>query len=232
MKRRRRLPAAPTTGALRPDAIARGNARAQTARIAPGSVDLALWSPPYLVGKSYERGLDLSSWTKLIDELFALHARVLRPGGFAVVDIADVLAWPDPALGAAPAATDPDRRGPVTADQVAAARRADPAASNAALARRLGCSEQTVSRRLRTSAHRSGRRPRTRVLATSALVEQAADKAGLHLCDHRIWAKTPAWKNNAWHASSYRSVDEWEHLLFFQRPGPFVYDRSRLDPAE
>ncbi len=43
---------------------------------------------------------------------------------------------------------------------------------------------------------------------------------------------TPAWRNNAWTASSYRAVDEWEHLLFFHRPSPFVYDRRRLKHDE
>lgn len=50
---------------LRPKAIACGDARAQTARIMPASVDLALWSPPYLVDKPYERDMDLRGWTTL-----------------------------------------------------------------------------------------------------------------------------------------------------------------------
>ena len=120
----RRLPPAPATGRLRPNAIACGDARTQTARIAPGTVDLALWSPPYLVGKDYEQGLTLAKWTALIEELFALHAKVLRPGAFAVVNIADVLAWPDPTLPPGPQAINRARQGHVTAGDVAPARTA------------------------------------------------------------------------------------------------------------
>ena len=228
----RRLPPAPATGRLRPNAIACGDARAQTARIAPGTVDLALWSPPYLVGKKYERDLTLAAWTALIEKLFALHARVLRPGAFAVVNIADVLAWPDPALPPGPQAINRTRKGRITAGEVAAARAAAPGASNAELARRLGCSEQTIARRIKGNAHRTGRRTATRVLTTSTIIERAALVAGLYLYDHRIWSKTPAWKNGQWHASSYRAVDEWEHLLVFHLPGPFAYDRDRIDHDE
>lgn len=227
----RRLAPAPG-GRLLPNAIACGDAREQTARIGPGTVDLALWSPPYLMRKPYERDLSLRSWTGLMNELLALHATVLRPGAFAVVNISDVRAWPDPALPPGPYAEIRGRQGGVTAADVAAARRARPDASEKEIARLLGCSDQTVARRERGSAHRAGRRPPSRVLRTSGIVEEAAAAAGLYLYDHRIWSKTPAWRNNAWTASSYRAVDEWEHLLFFHRPGPFVHDRSRLDHDE
>ena len=219
-------------GRLLPNAIACGDAREQSARIGPGTVDLALWSPPYLMGKPYERDLDLRSWTDLMRELLAVHARILRPGAFAVVNISDVRTWPDPALPPGPYAEVRHRQAGVTAADVAAARHAHPEASQHEIARLLGCSDQTIARRERGSAHRAGRRPPTRVLRTSAIVEQAASAAGLYLYDHRIWSKTPAWKNNAWTASSFRAVDEWEHLLFFHKPGPFVHDRDRLDQHE
>ncbi|MCY4636044.1 MAG: DNA methyltransferase [Acidobacteria bacterium] len=219
------------TGRLLPNAIACGDAREHTARIPPESVDLALWSPPYLMDKPYERDLDITSWTELMRELLGLHATVLRPGGFAVVNIGDVRAWPDPALPPGPYARIRHREGSVTAAAVAA-RQTHPGASEREIARLLGCSEQTVARREHGSAHRAGRRPPSRVLRTSGIIEDAASAAGLYLYDHRIWSKTPAWKNNAWTASSYRAVDEWEHLLFFHRPGPFVYDRNRIDQHE
>ena len=220
------------SGRLLPNAIACGDAREQSARIGPKTVDLALWSPPYLMGKPYERDLDLRSWSGLIRELLAVHARILRPGAFAVVNISDVRTWPDPALPPGPYAEVRYRQDGVTAADVAAARRAHPEASEREIARLLGCSDQTVARRERGSAHRAGRRPPTRILHTSAIIEEAATAAGLYLYDHRIWSKTPAWRNNAWTASSFRAVDEWEHLLFFHKPGPFVHDRDRLDQYE
>ena len=225
-------PTEATGGRLLPNAIACGDAREQTARIQAGTVDLALWSPPYLMNKPYERGASLESWTRLMRELLALHAQILRPGAFAVVNISDMRTWPDPALPPGPYAEIRHRQGGVTAADVAAARHMRPNASEREIARLLGCSEQTVARRERGSAHRAGRRPPTRVLRTSAIVEDAAAASGLYLYDHRIWSKTPAWKNNAWTGTSLRAVDEWEHLLFLHRPGPFVYDRDRLDDDE
>lgn len=50
------------------------------------------------MGKPYERDLSVRSWTQLMYELLALHATVLRPGAFAIVNIGDVRTWPDPAL--------------------------------------------------------------------------------------------------------------------------------------
>ena len=50
------------------------------------------------MGKPYERDLSVRSWTELMYKLLALHATVLRPGAFAVVNIGDVRTWPDPAL--------------------------------------------------------------------------------------------------------------------------------------
>ena len=128
-------------------------------------------------------------------ELLALHATVLRPGAFAVVNICDVRTWPDPALPPGPYAERRHRQGSVTAADVAAARRAHPDASDKEITGMLGCSDQTVARREQGSAHRAGRRAPTRVLRTSAIVEDAATAAGLYLYDHRIWSKTPAWKN-------------------------------------
>ena len=221
-----------SAGRLLPNAIVCGDAREHTARIAPGTVDLALWSPPYLMGKPYERDHTLRSWTELMHKLLALHAQVLRPGAFAVVNISDVRTWPDPQLPPGPYTEIRHRQGGVSAADVAAARRANPGASDKEIGRLLGCSDQTVARRERGSAHRAGRRAATRVLRTSTVIENAATAAGLYLYDHRIWSKTPAWKNNAWTAGSYRAVDEWEHLLFFHKPGPYVHDRNRLDHHE
>lgn len=224
-------PNAPT-GRLLPNAIVVGDAREQTARIEPETVDLALWSPPYLMGKPYESDLDLQKWTALMQDLLALHATVLRPGAFAVVNISDLRTWPDPTLPPGPYAEVRGRQEKVSAADVAAAQREHPEANEKEIAHLLGCSPQTVGRRKRGSAHRAGRRPPTRVLRTSTIIEQAATRAGLYLFDHRIWSKTPAWQNNAWTASSYRAVDKWEHLLFLHKPGPFVHDRTRLDHYE
>lgn len=44
--------------------------------------------------------------------------------------------------------------------------------------------------------------------------------------------KDAAWENSRWSSLSYRSVDEFEYLYFFWKPGVTAVDRSRLAPAE
>ena len=64
------------------------------------------------------------------------------------------------------------------------------------------------------------------------MIEEAASAVSLYLYDRRIWLKDAAWENSKWHTLSYRSVDEFEYLYFFWKPGITVIDRSRLTPEE
>ena len=50
--------------------------------------------------------------------------------------------------------------------------------------------------------------------------------------DRRIWKKDAAWENSQWHSSSYRSVDEFEYLYFFWKPGETQISRNRLSKRE
>src|SRR5437879_7833614 len=54
-------------------------------QIQPNSIALSFWSPPYHVGKQYEKGHSYSEWRKLITEALKLHFPILRPGAFVVV---------------------------------------------------------------------------------------------------------------------------------------------------
>ena len=47
-----------------------------------------------------------------------------------------------------------------------------------------------------------------------------------------MWVKDPAWQNCEWHSTSYRSIDEFEYLYFFWKPGITRVDRRRLNPKE
>ena len=97
----------------------------------------------------------------------------------------------------------------------------------------LGCSEQTVQRRLEGNNARGGKYEcSTKVLLTGAMVEKWAADAGLYLYDQRIWHKDPCWINSRWHATSYRAVDEFEHVYVFWQPGTVEYDRARLSSRE
>ena len=121
----------------------------------------------------------------------------------------------------------------VTRADVLAAKRAYPDYNRYQLADLLGVSEQTVQRRLEHNNVRGGKyATQTRVRLVGGLVEQWGTQAGLYLYDRRVWAKDPAWENGRWHSSSYRSVDEFEYLYVFWKPGITTVDRQRLSPDE
>lgn len=227
------MPTPDRDAAYLPDGIHEGDCRDLLPLIAPESVDLSVWSPPYFVGKSYEADLDYAGWLDLLRHVLALHAPILRPGGFVVVNIADILAFPDENLPRIQADVVTGKRQPVTREAIEAAKAAHPTASRDELASILGCSEQTIDRRLNGNNVRGGKHAvQTRVLLTAGLVERFAHDAGLHLYDRRIWLKDPAWANSRWMSRSYRAVDEIEHVLFFWRPGITKVDRGRLRPGE
>ena len=71
-----------------------------------------------------------------------------------------------------------------------------------------------------------------KVKLVGGLIEQWADEAGLYLYDRRVWVKDPCWENGQWHSLSYRSVDEFEYVYVFWKPGITTIDRTRLAKAE
>lgn len=213
--------------------IATGDSREWMKRIDAGSVDLSFWSPPYFVGKSYEAHLDFDGWKELIADVIAAHSRVMKPGAFMVVNIADILCFRDGEMPRFQADNVARKTSPVTRADVVAAMAANPGANRHHLAAILGCSEQTVQRRIEGNNVRGGKHETpTRVKLTAGLVEKWALDAGMYLYDRRVWHKDPCWANCQWHSNSYRSVDEFEHLLVFWQPGVVTYDRNRLERIE
>ena len=213
--------------------IYQGDARALLRQVCPESVALSFWSPPYFVGKTYETELDFAAWADLLRETIAGHFPAIAPGGFLAVNIADILAFEDPDMPRIQADNVSAKKVKITREQVLAAQRANPGFDKYQLAALLGCSEQTIDRRLKNNNVRGGKyAPQTRVQLTAGLVEQWAAEAGFYLYDRRVWVKDPCWENSRWHSLSYRSVDEWEHLLIFWKPGITVVNRERLDAGE
>ena len=194
--------------------------------------DLSIWSPPYLMNRSYEQDLDKDGWDELMRAVLVEHTRVMRPGRFVAVNIADSRSWPDEDRGFQPRMANPSRRNQVSGADVEAARRANPTASRRELGRLLGCSEQTIARREKGNNHRAARRPATRLLMSSRRLTWLAEEAGLQVYDHRVWHKSPSWSSCHWHTTSYRAIDEFEHIFVFRTPGPGVYDRRRLSTEE
>ena len=181
------------------------------------------------MGKEYEKDLTFEGWQRLLQRTIAGHARVLKSGGFMVVNIADILCFPDPAMPRIQAPNVSKHRSPVTREDVLAARQKNPRLNRYQLAQQLGCSEQTVDRRLNGNNIRGGKySTQTRVQLAGHLIDRFAYECGLYLYDRRVWVKDACWENCQWHSSSYRSVDEFEYLYFFWKPGETKVDRSRL----
>lgn len=202
-------------------------------QLEPDSIALSFWSPPYFVGKNYEKDATFDSWQNLLKETIEGHLTVLKPGGFLVINIDDILAFPDPNIPRIQAPNKSKLRSPVTREDVLEAKKKYPDYNRNKLAELLGCSEQTIDRRLNGNNIRGGKyNTQTRVCLVGHYLERYAYDCGLYLYDRRIWAKDPTWQNSQWHSSSYRAVSEFEHLYIFWKPGETVIDRNRLNAKE
>ena len=215
------------------DRILAGDARRRLKELADASIDLSFWSPPYFVGKSYERDWAFDDWCDLLREVIREHARIVKQGGFMVINIGDILCFPDPDMPRIQANNVRGKKIKISREMVLAAKKRYPAANRHELAAILGCSEQTIQRRLEDNNVRGGKYATgTKVLLTGCMVTQWAEESGFYLYDRRIWHKDPCWANSRWHSNSYRAVDEFEHIYVFWSPGITEYDRDRLDASE
>ena len=121
----------------------------------------------------------------------------------------------------------------VTKDQILEKLKEHPDASRYELAEILGCSEQTIQRRLENNNVRGGKQTAsTKILLTGGMVAKWAEQVGLYLYDQRIWHKDPCWANSRWHSNSYRAIDEFEHIYIFWKPGITEFERDRLTVKE
>ena len=215
------------------DCILQGDARQEMQQIPDAGIDLSFWSPPYYVGKSYERGMSFEEWRALLQAVIQAHSRIIKPGGFMVINIGDILCFPDADMPRYQADNVRGKVNAVTREDVLQAVREHPHANRKELGLLLGCSEQTVQRRLEHNNVRGGKHQiSTKVLLTGQMVVEWAEAVGLYLYDQRIWHKDPCWANSRWHSTSYRAVDEFEHVYVFWKPGIVAFDRDRLTAAE
>jgi len=218
---------------LHPNEIYLGDARKLLPQIEPNSIALSVWSPPYFVGKEYESHLSFQDWQDLLKTVISLHFPVIKPGGFLVINIADILVFKDPSMPRIQAEAVNRKRSPITRDDVLKAMAEHPDYNRYQLAKLLGCSEQTIDRRLHGNNIRGGKyESQTRVKIVGGLVEEWALCAGFYPYDRRVWVKDAAWENSRWASLSYRSVDEFEYLYFFWKPGITKFDRKRLSADE
>lgn len=210
-----------------------GDARVLMKKIATDSVALSIWSPPYHVGKAYEKNQSYEEWCDMLRNVIGLHYNVLKPGGFLAINIGDILVFKDESMPKIQANNISLRRCKITTEQVKNAKKEHPNYNRHKLAALLGCSEQTIQRRLEGNNIRGGKyQTQTRVKVVGGMLEEFALDAGLYLYDRRIWVKDPAWANCNWTSNSFRSVDEFEYLYIFWKPGETKVDRKRLDKSE
>ncbi len=218
---------------LTPNQIYHGDARDLLKSIETNSIPLSIWSPPYFVGKSYEQHLSYEEWKSLIGEVIHLHYPIIRPGGFVAINIADILCFRDSNMPRLQADSVDRKRSPVTREDILHAMKQFPHLKRHELARLLGCSEQTIDRRLKGNNARGGKyAAQTRVHLVGGLVEEWCRQSGFYLYDRRIWIKDPAWENNPWFTLSYRSIDEFEYIYILWKPGVTQVRRSRLSSQE
>lgn len=218
---------------LKPNQIYEGRAEDLMKLIERETVALSFWSPPYFVGKEYEKNETFDTWQLLLKNVIELHFPVLKQGGFLVINIADILAFKDPNMPRIQALNVSNQRCPVTREMVLAAKEKHPDYNRYQLAKLLGCSEQTIDRRLHGNNIRGGKyEVQTKVKLVGGYLEKYAEEAGLYLYDHRIWKKDPTWQNSKWTTNTYKAVSEFEHIYVFWKPGEYVVDRKKLSNVE
>ncbi len=218
---------------LENDNIYHGTAERTMKLIKPDSIAVSVWSPPYHVGKKYEDGQTYEEWLLMLKEVIKNHYDVLKPGGFLAINIGDILCYPDKDMPRIQANNVSMRKCLVTEEDVKRAVQEHPDYNRDKLAKLLGCSEQTIDRRLHGNNIRGGKyNTQTRVKIVGGFLEDMALDAGLYPYDRRIWVKDAAWANSNWTTNSYRAVDEFEYLYIFWKPGITKIDRKRLTKEE
>lgn len=191
------------------------------------SVDSIVCSPPYGVGKDYEKGGRLE-WLALMSGFFAaIDADTI------VLNLGDVRCHEDAMLPAVRADV-VGRKISVTAQDIIDAARDGRGSTKREIAAALSCSEQTVDRRLLGNNARGKKvEGQTRIYLSGAAAADLASVAGYYLHDSRVWVKDPCWQTCQYHSLSDRAVDEFEHVLCFRRAGVVpTFDRSRLERDE
>jgi len=223
----------PVDSYLEPNKIYLGRSEILMSKIKQNSIALSFWSPPYFVGKSYEKEETFDSWQKLLKSVIECHSPILKPGGFLVINIADILVFKDEKMPRIQGMNPSSRKCPVTTEMVLEAKKNYPSYNRDKLAALLNCSEQTVDRRLNGNNIRGGKsQTQTRVKLAGCILEEYSQSCGLYLYDKRIWKKDPAWENSKWTTNTYKAVSETEDLYIFWKPGEFLVDRSKLTNSE
>ncbi len=222
-----------TTKFLTENCVYHGDSRILLKRVRPESIALSVWSPPYFVGKSYEKDLSFEDWQTLLRQVIVLHYPLIKPGGFLAINVADILCFKDMSMPRIMAENVSRRKINLTKDQIVSVQKKHPTWNRNKLAEYFGCSEQTIDRRLNGNNIRGGKyQSQTKVFLIGGFIQEIASKAGFYLYDRRVWIKDAAWENSKWHTISYRPVDEFDYVYIFWKPGTTKVNRNRLRRQE
>jgi DNA modification methylase len=218
---------------LKINKVHQGFSQSLIPKIEKESVALSFWSPPYFVGKEYEKEETYESWQLMLKDVISAHYDALKPGGFMVINIADILCFKDESIPKFQAMNLSQQRSAVTKEMVVEAKAKNPNFTRYQLAEFLSCSEQTIDRRLNGNNIRGGKyQTQTRVKLVGGNLEKYAYDAGLYLYDKRVWVKDPSWANSRWTSTSLKAVSEYEDLYVFWKPGQQIIDRTKLASNE
>ncbi len=218
---------------LKPNNIYLGDSRDLIKKIEPNSISLSFWSPPYFLGKDYEKNETYESWQSMLKDVIELHYPALKPGGFLVINITDIISFKDKNMPKIMGLNPSNRKCNVTKEMILEQKALHPNYNRYQLAELLGCSEQTIDRRLNGNNIRGGKyESGTHIKLVGENLEKYAYDSGLYLYDKRIWHKDPAWANCKWTTNTLKAVSETEDLYIFWKPGEYVVNRDRLSPTE
>lgn len=210
-----------------------GRSEQKIHEIEPESIALSFWSPPYFVGKEYEKEETFDTWQLLLKKVIKCHPPILKPGGFMVINIADILCFKDETIPKFQASNIQKQKCKVTKEMIIEIKKKHPHYNRYQLAEILGCSEQTIDRRLNGNNIRGGKyETQSRVLLVGGYIEKYAYEVGLYLYDKRVWVKDPTWKNSRWISNTLKAVSEYEDLYIFWKPGQQIIDRNKLSKKE
>ena len=214
---------------LEENAVYQGDATELLKKIRPNTIAVSIWSPPYFVGKTYEKHLTFDCWKKLLKNVIANHFPIIKPGGFLAINISDILVFKDKDMPKIQADAIHRKKISLSKDEILNVLGQYPTMSRYDLAKYFKCSEQTIDRRLNGNNVRGGKHEtQSRVKIVGGLIEEWALEAGFYPYDRRIWVKDAAWENSRWASLSYRAVDEFEYIYIFWKPGITKFDRNRL----
>ncbi|MGH9856300.1 MAG: DNA methyltransferase, partial [Acidobacteriota bacterium] len=158
---------------VQPNSIVLGDSREVLKQIKPESIACSIWSPPYHVGKGYGADMTFEEWRDLLRVVIDSHFDVLKPGAFLVINIADILCFKDPTMPKIMAENVSRRRINITKKQILEVMKQHPDYNRYQIAELLGCSEQTIDRRLNGSNIRGGKyETQTRVKIVSGMLEE------------------------------------------------------------